>query len=329
MEQRVSLITLGVADLPRARAFYEGLGWQVGADPEDVVFFQAGGMVVALWSRERLAEDSGVEDGGGWGGVTLAYNARSPGEVDNVIEQARRAGARIAREPGTTFWAVIRESSSIPTAIPGRSPTTRLTLADDGAVRPLDVHAAHFAATRRREATLVKSIEGAVLETKKNGRPGTRGGQWVGQRAVEQGSLFGPVVRYPTGGNGMWEKLRCPPPGEFDLIVERLHRKTGDTRPERDQFAGVITKCAGLGGVQTTRGRESRVPALHHRNGLSPAERARMIDVDHAALGAERRQVDRSDMAPQRAMTSGTEAPGQVICGAVVLEAQAGLAGRT
>jgi catechol 2,3-dioxygenase-like lactoylglutathione lyase family enzyme len=104
VEQRVSLITLGVSDLARARAFYEALGWRVGRDPEDVVFFQAGGMVVALWSRERLADDSAVEDGAGWGGVTLAYNARSPAEVDAVIEEARGAGARIGREPGATFW---------------------------------------------------------------------------------------------------------------------------------------------------------------------------------------------------------------------------------
>ena len=71
MEQRVSLITLGAADLGRARAFYEALGWTTGAAPDDdVVFFQAGGMIVALWSRASLAEDSGVADGGGWGGVT-------------------------------------------------------------------------------------------------------------------------------------------------------------------------------------------------------------------------------------------------------------------
>jgi predicted lactoylglutathione lyase len=105
MEQRLSLVTLGVADLARARAFYEALGWTTGAAPaDDVVFFQAGGMIVALWSRESLAEDSGVEDGGGWGGVTLAYNVRSPEEADTVIEEARRAGARIAREPAATFW---------------------------------------------------------------------------------------------------------------------------------------------------------------------------------------------------------------------------------
>jgi catechol 2,3-dioxygenase-like lactoylglutathione lyase family enzyme len=105
MEQRLSLVTLGVRDLQRARAFYEALGWRTGAAPEDdVVFFQAGGLVVSLWSRESLAEDSRVEDAHGWGGVTLAYNTRSPEEVDAVIEEARGAGARIAREPAATFW---------------------------------------------------------------------------------------------------------------------------------------------------------------------------------------------------------------------------------
>ena len=105
MEQRLSLITLGVADLGRARGFYEALGWRTNAAPEDdVVFFQAGGMIVALWDRAELAKDSGVEDSGGWGGVTPAYNTRSPAEVDAVIEEARAAGARIAREPAATFW---------------------------------------------------------------------------------------------------------------------------------------------------------------------------------------------------------------------------------
>jgi catechol 2,3-dioxygenase-like lactoylglutathione lyase family enzyme len=105
VEQRVSLVTLGVRDLARARAFYEGLGWTTGAAPaDDVAFFQAGGMVVALWSRAELAEDSMVEDTGGWGGITLAYNVRSPAEVDAVIEEARAAGARIAREGAETPW---------------------------------------------------------------------------------------------------------------------------------------------------------------------------------------------------------------------------------
>jgi predicted lactoylglutathione lyase len=105
VEQRVSLVTLGVSDLGRARAFYERLGWVTRAGSEDdVVFFQAGGMIVSLWSRQLLAEDSRVDDGGGWGGVTLAHNVASPAEVDAVIEEARRAGGRIAREGARTFW---------------------------------------------------------------------------------------------------------------------------------------------------------------------------------------------------------------------------------
>ncbi len=105
MKQRVSLITLGVGDLGRARAFYEALGWETGAGPEDeVAFFQAGDMVVALWDRAKLAADSAVADSPGWGGVTLALNFGSPAEVDAVIEQARDAGATIGREPAETFW---------------------------------------------------------------------------------------------------------------------------------------------------------------------------------------------------------------------------------
>jgi predicted lactoylglutathione lyase len=105
LEQRLSLVTLGVADLKRARAFYEALGWKSGAAPaDDVVFFQTGGMIVALWGRDQLAEDTGVDDPGGWGGVTLAYNTRSPEEVDAVIVEAERAGARIPRHGAETFW---------------------------------------------------------------------------------------------------------------------------------------------------------------------------------------------------------------------------------
>ena len=105
MEQRLSLVTLGVADLDRARSFYEALGWSTGAEPgDDVAFFQAGGMVVALWDRAKLAEDSGVEDPGGWGGITLALNVRSPAEVDAVIAEAEAAGATIGRPGAETFW---------------------------------------------------------------------------------------------------------------------------------------------------------------------------------------------------------------------------------
>jgi hypothetical protein len=105
MEQRVSLITLGVSELGRARAFYETLGWTTGAAPaDDVVFFQAGGMIVALWGREQLAEDTVVRDGGGWGGITLAHNVRSPAEVDAVLAEAGAAGGTILRPGAETFW---------------------------------------------------------------------------------------------------------------------------------------------------------------------------------------------------------------------------------
>jgi catechol 2,3-dioxygenase-like lactoylglutathione lyase family enzyme len=106
MDQRLSLVTLGVSDLPRAVRFYEALGWKPGNDVEaqDVAFFQGPGTVIALWHRDELAKDSAVEDPGGWGGVTLAYNTRSPEEVDAVIVEAEAAGATIGRRPAETFW---------------------------------------------------------------------------------------------------------------------------------------------------------------------------------------------------------------------------------
>lgn len=104
MEQRISLVTLGVADSGRSRAFYEALGWSGESPDGDVVFFQAGGMIVALWGRDKLAEDSAVSDGGGWGGVTLAHCAASPAEVDAVLADAEAAGATIGRTGAPTFW---------------------------------------------------------------------------------------------------------------------------------------------------------------------------------------------------------------------------------
>ena len=138
MEQRVSLITLGVRDLARARAFYEALGWTTRAAPEDdVVFFQAGGMVVALWDRARLEEDSGVKDSGGWGGLTLAHNVRSPAEVDAVIEEARAAGAEIVREPAETFWGGHSAAFTDPDGHPWEvAHNPRWTIREDGSVEP-------------------------------------------------------------------------------------------------------------------------------------------------------------------------------------------------
>ena len=105
MEQRVSLVTLGVADLARARAFYEQLGW-VGQEVEETVFFQTGGSALVLWGRDKLAADAGLPDDGrdGFGGVALAHNVRSQAAVDEVIAQAQGAGATVTRPPAATFY---------------------------------------------------------------------------------------------------------------------------------------------------------------------------------------------------------------------------------
>nr|WP_217699294.1 MULTISPECIES: VOC family protein [Protofrankia] len=112
MEQRISLITLGVGDVGRARAFYERLGWQ-GQELEETVFFQAGGAVLVLWGRDKLARDCGIaEDAegstggqtGGFSGVALAHNVRSRAEVDGIIAAAQRAGATITRPAAETFY---------------------------------------------------------------------------------------------------------------------------------------------------------------------------------------------------------------------------------
>lgn len=104
MEQRLSLVTLGVADLARSARFYQALGWRAHPGNEDVTFFQVNGFVLALWSRSDLAADSAVVDPGGWGGVTLAQNVRSPAEVDEVLATAEQSGATIGRPGAATFW---------------------------------------------------------------------------------------------------------------------------------------------------------------------------------------------------------------------------------
>ena len=136
MDQRLSLITLGVRDLARARRFYEGLGWKSGTAPaDDVVFFQANCMIVALWGRDQLEEDTAVEDGGGWGGVTLAYNARSPAEVDSVLAEAEAAGGTIARPGAETFWGGYSGVFVDPEGHPWEvAHNPNWTLADDGSV---------------------------------------------------------------------------------------------------------------------------------------------------------------------------------------------------
>ena len=105
METRISIVTLGVADLPRARRFYERLGWR-GQEVQETVFVQAGGLALVLWGRDKLAQDSGVEAGppSGFDGIVLAQNVRSREEVDEIVAAAREAGATVTREPAQTFY---------------------------------------------------------------------------------------------------------------------------------------------------------------------------------------------------------------------------------
>lgn len=107
MEQRLSVITLGVDDLERSARFYEeGLGWKRATRDEGVVFFQLPGMVLALWSRALLAEDAGVAAGpaGGFAGMALAYNTRSRDEVSVVLDRAAAAGGRVTRAARDVSW---------------------------------------------------------------------------------------------------------------------------------------------------------------------------------------------------------------------------------
>ena len=105
MEQRLSLVTLGVADVGRSKAFYEQLGWR-GQEVEETVFFQTGGMAVVLWGRDKLADDCGLTDNSpsGFDGVVLAQNVRSREEVDEIVAAAQIAGATISKSPAETFY---------------------------------------------------------------------------------------------------------------------------------------------------------------------------------------------------------------------------------
>jgi predicted lactoylglutathione lyase len=105
MEQRVSLITLGVADLARSRSFYEQLGWR-GQEMQETVFFQAGGQAVVLWGREKVAADAGIDDDGTstFGGIVLAHNVASREEVDRIVSAAAIAGGEVTKSPTETFY---------------------------------------------------------------------------------------------------------------------------------------------------------------------------------------------------------------------------------
>lgn len=105
MRSTITLVTLGVGDLARARTFYAALGWrESSASQPEVAFLHAAGAKLALWSRAELALDSGAQDAGGWGGITLAHNVASPAEVDAVLAEAAEAGGTVARPPAPTDW---------------------------------------------------------------------------------------------------------------------------------------------------------------------------------------------------------------------------------
>jgi predicted lactoylglutathione lyase len=105
MKQSVALVTLGVSDYARSKSFYEALGWSAVLDIEETAFFQANGIVLVLWGRDKLAADLGIEDDSAqWGGIALAHNVASREEVNEVIDLARLNGAEITREPTETFY---------------------------------------------------------------------------------------------------------------------------------------------------------------------------------------------------------------------------------
>jgi catechol 2,3-dioxygenase-like lactoylglutathione lyase family enzyme len=106
MEQRVSIITLGVVNLQRSREFYERLGWRRSMPQnEGIVFFQTGGMALALYPRDELAKDANIpSEVGSFSGVTLAFNARNREEVDAVLAEAQTAGAKLVKPAQEAFW---------------------------------------------------------------------------------------------------------------------------------------------------------------------------------------------------------------------------------
>ena len=106
MDQRLSIVTLGVTDLAASCAFYRNLGWtpSAAASNDDLVFFQLGGIVLSLYRRDALARDANLDPGEGFGGMTLAYNGRSKEEVDATLAAAEAAGARILKPAEEVFW---------------------------------------------------------------------------------------------------------------------------------------------------------------------------------------------------------------------------------
>ncbi|MGB7434515.1 MAG: VOC family protein [Candidatus Acidiferrum sp.] len=138
MQQRISLLTLGVADLDRSREFYERLGWRRSvADAEGIVFFQTGSIALALYPRSDLAADANVPaEGHGFPGFAIAYNARTRDEVDTVLAQAQAAGARLLKPAQQAFWGGYSGYFSDPDGFPWEVAwNPSFPLAEDGSLR--------------------------------------------------------------------------------------------------------------------------------------------------------------------------------------------------
>jgi catechol 2,3-dioxygenase-like lactoylglutathione lyase family enzyme len=138
MEQRLSIVTLGVADLTRSREFYQRLGWhRAMANSEGIVFFQTGGMALALYPRTELAKDANLPPHGhGFGGITIAYNARTRDEVDAVLAEAQTAGATILKPAQEAFWGGYSGYFADPDGFPWEVAWNPFfTIAEDGALK--------------------------------------------------------------------------------------------------------------------------------------------------------------------------------------------------
>jgi uncharacterized protein len=144
MEQRITLVTLGVSDLARSRSFYEALGWR-GQEVEETVFFQAGGLGLVLWDRDKLAKDCGIRPSppSGFGGIALAHNVRSESEVDSLLDAVRDAGGTVTKPAATNAIGFYSSAFVDPDGHPWEvAHNPGFPLADDGTVTIPDFSAA-------------------------------------------------------------------------------------------------------------------------------------------------------------------------------------------
>jgi catechol 2,3-dioxygenase-like lactoylglutathione lyase family enzyme len=144
MEQRITLVTLGVSDLARSKSFYEALGWR-GQEIEETVFFQAGGLGLVLWDRDKLAADCGLEPTApaGFGGIALAHNVRSEAEVDALLDAVELAGGTVTKPAATNAIGFYSGAFVDPDGYPWEvAHNPGFPLADDGSVTIPDFGAA-------------------------------------------------------------------------------------------------------------------------------------------------------------------------------------------